>query len=181
MMLAEHSANLEPPVVSVTTSVTIDAPASVVWKSVIAFPPLAEPEQWLFRAGIAYPTSANIVGYGPGSVRYCRFSTGDFVEPITLWEENRLLAFDVFSQPLAMRELSPWKITPPHLERNYMRSKQGQFRLVALSEHRTLLEGTTWYQNSLWPQAYWRIWSDGIVRRIHLRVLQHVKRQAEAR
>jgi uncharacterized membrane protein YhaH (DUF805 family) len=181
MMFAEHAAKLEPPVVSVTTSITIEAPVSVVWKNVVAFPPLAAPEEWLFRAGIAYPTSAQIVGSGAGAVRYCRFSTGDFVEPITVWDEDRLLAFDVSAQPPAMRELSPWKITPPHLERNYMRSQRGQFRLMALSDRRTLLEGTTWYQNYFWPQAYWRAWSDGIVHRIHLRVLLHVKQQAEAR
>jgi hypothetical protein len=51
--------------------------------------------------------------------------------------------------------------------------------LTALSDRRTLLEGTTWYQNYLWPQAYWRAWSDGIIRQIHLRVLRHVKQEAE--
>ncbi len=181
MMFFEHTANLDPPVNAVTTSITIDAPVPVVWRNLIAFSPLAPPEEWLFQAGIAYPTSAQIVGSGPGSVRYCRFSTGDFVEPITVWDEDRLLAFDVSAQAPAMRELSPWKISPPHLQRNYMRSRHGQFRLIALSDHSTLLEGTTWYQNYFWPQAYWREWSDGIVRRIHMRVLRHVKRQAEGR
>ncbi len=179
MMLGEHAAKVEPPVVSVTTSITIDAPVAAVWKNVVAFPPLAAPDDWLFRAGIAYPTSAVIAGSGPGAIRYCRFSTGDFVEPITVWDEDRLLAFDVSAQPRAMEELSPWKIVPPHLELNYMRSRRGQFRLVALSDRRTLLEGTTWYQNYFWPQPYWREWSDAIVHRIHLRVLRHVKRQAE--
>ncbi len=95
MMIGEQAAKLDPPVNAVTTSITIDAPVSVVWKNVIAFPPLAPPDEWLFRAGIAYPTSGRIVGSGPGAVRYCHFSTGDFVEPITVWDENRLLAFDV--------------------------------------------------------------------------------------
>jgi uncharacterized membrane protein YhaH (DUF805 family) len=180
-MFAEHAAKFDPPVIAVTTSITIDAPASVVWRNVIAFPPLAPPQEWLFRAGIAYPTSGQIVGSGPGAVRYCHFSTGDFIEPITVWDEDRLLAFDVSSQAPAMQELSPWKITPPHIDRNYMRSRHGQFRLVALSDQRTLLEGTTWYQNYFWPQAYWRLWSDEIVHQIHLRVLRHVKQQAEAR
>jgi uncharacterized membrane protein YhaH (DUF805 family) len=180
MMLTEHAVNPEPPILSVTTSIMIDAPASAVWKNVVAFPPLAPPKEWLFQAGIAYPTSGQIVGSGPGAVRYCHFSTGDFVEPITVWDENRLLAFDVSAQAPAMRELSPWKITPAHVERNYMRSRHGQFRMVAFSDTRTLLEGTTWYQNYFWPQAYWREWSDAIVHRIHLRVLQHVKAQAEA-
>jgi len=180
VMLGEHAARLEPPVISVTTSVIIKAPVEVVWKNVIAFPPLKPPTEWLFRAGIAYPTSAQIVGSGPGATRYCRFSTGDFVEPITTWDENRLLAFDVSAQPQAMRELSPWRITPPHLEQNYMRSRHGQFRLIVLDKGRTLLEGTTWYQNYFWPQAYWREWSDAIVHQIHKRVLRHVKLQAEA-
>jgi uncharacterized membrane protein YhaH (DUF805 family) len=181
MMFAEHAAHLEPPILSVTSSITIDAPVSTVWKNVVSFPPLAPPQEWLFQAGIAYPTSGQIVGSGPGAVRYCHFSTGDFVEPITVWDENHLLAFNVSSQAPAMRELSPWKITPAHLEHNYMRSRHGQFRLIALSDNRTLLEGTTWYQNYFWPQAYWSEWSDAIVHRIHLRVLQHVKTQAEAR
>lgn len=179
-MFAEHAVNLEPPVLSVTTSITIDGPASAVWKNVIGFPPLPPPKEFLFRAGIAYPTSGQIVGSGPGAVRYCHFSTGDFVEPITVWDENHLLAFDVTSQAPAMQELSPWKITPPHLEHNYMRSRHGQFRLIALDDHHTLLQGTTWYQNYFWPQAYWQQWSDAIVHRIHLRVLRHVKEQAEA-
>src|SRR5258708_24740558 len=179
VLLAEHETRINAPIISVTTSVTIDAPVSVVWKNVMAFPPLTPPEEWLFRAGIAYPTAAQIVGSGPGAVRYCRFSTGDFVEPITVWDENRLLAFAVSAQPPVMRELSPWQITPPHVERNYMRSNRGQFRLPALSDRRTLLEGTTWYQSYLWPHAYWRAWSDRIIRQIHLRVLRHVKQAAE--
>jgi hypothetical protein len=116
---------------------------------------------------------------GCGAVRYCRFSTGDFVEPITIWDEDRLLAFNVAAGPPSLREISPWQISPPHLERNYMRALHGQFRLVALDKDHTLLEGTTWYQNYFWPQVYWREWSDAIVHRIHMRVLEHVKAQAE--
>lgn len=185
MMLAEYAARLEPPVMPVTTSITIDAPISVVWKNVISFPPLKSPSitspgDWLFLTGIAYPSSGRIVGSGVGAVRYCHFSTGDFVEPITVWDADRLLAFDVASEPPAMHELSPWEIMPPHLEHNYMRSRHGQFRLTALNDRQTLLEGTTWYQDYFWPQAYWREWSDIIVHRIHMRVLRHVKEQAEA-
>jgi uncharacterized membrane protein YhaH (DUF805 family) len=179
LIFAEHAAKLEPPVIAVTTSVTVDAPASVVWKNVISFPPLAPPTELAFRTGIAYPTSGAIVGKGAGAVRYCHFSTGDFVEPITAWDEDHLLAFNVASQPQSMRELSPWDITPPHLEYSYMRSRHGQFRLTSVGRNKTLLEGTTWYQNYLWPQPYWKLWSQNILHTIHRRVLQHVKQQAE--
>ena len=178
-MTLEYVAHLTPPVLHVTTAIEIDAPPEVVWDNVLSFPPLAPPTELIFRTGIAYPTSGEIYGRGVGAVRHCRFSTGEFIEPITVWDPGRLLAFDVISQPQSMRELSPWNITPPHLERNYMLSRHGQFRFVALPGGRTRLEGTTWYQNYFWPQPYWRFWSDFIVHRIHRRVLEHVKAQAE--
>jgi hypothetical protein len=177
--VVEYFGNLQPPSHPVTTSITIDAPVSAVWKNVITFPALAPPTEAIFHTGIAYPTSATIVGSGPGAVRYCHFTTGDFVEPITTWDENRLLVFSVTAQPEAMREMSPWKVMPAHIEHNYFRSQHGQFRLEAIDANHTLLEGTTWYQDYFWPQSYWNVISDQIVHRIHMRVLKHVKQQAE--
>ena len=31
------------------------------------------------------------------------------------------------------------------------------------------------------PEAYWRLWTEPLVHAIHLRVLAHIKRLAEAR
>lgn len=180
LMLGEQAVNLQPPVRAVTTSITVNAPADVVWKNVIAFPPLAPPNEFLFRSGIAYPIGAQILGSGPGAVRYCRFSTGDFVEPVTVWDENHLLAFDVAQEPPSLHELGIGPIHTPHVDRNYLRSLRGQFRLIALDNDHTLLEGTTWYQDSFWPQAYWSVLSDAIIHRIHARVLEHVKAHAES-
>lgn len=180
LMFAEQSAQLQPAVRPVVTSIVVNAPVNIVWKTVIAFSPLAPPKEWIFHTGIAYPIGATISGSGPGAIRRCRFSTGDFVEPIRVWDEDHLLAFDVASEPPSLREIGFGKITTRHVEGNYMRSKHGQFRLVALDSTHTLLEGTTWYQDYFWPQGYWRAWSDAIVHRIHTRVLEHVKEQAEA-
>ncbi|HEV2033924.1 MAG TPA: hypothetical protein VGU71_06965 [Candidatus Dormibacteraeota bacterium] len=33
----------------------------------------------------------------------------------------------------------------------------------------------------MWPAAYWQLWSDDIIHRIHLRVLRHIQREAEKR
>ncbi|MCP4817396.1 MAG: hypothetical protein GY888_33175 [Planctomycetaceae bacterium] len=112
-------------------------------------------------------------------MRRCEFSTGAFVEPITAWEPGRRLAFDVESQPAPMHELSPYRhVHPPHLD-GYLRSKRGEFRLVALPGGRTRLEGSTWYELELYPQDYWTLWSDGCIHLIHRRVLDHVKDLAE--
>jgi uncharacterized membrane protein YhaH (DUF805 family) len=180
LMFVEHAVQLQPPVQPVVTSIVVNAPVNIVWRNVIAFPPLAAPKEWIFHTGIAYPIGATITGSGPGAIRRCRFSTGDFVEPITVWDENHLLAFNVASQPPSLQEMGFGKITTPHIEGDYMRSQHGQFRLVALDGMHTLLEGTTWYQDYFWPQPYWRAFSDAIVHRIHIRVLEHVKQQAEA-
>jgi uncharacterized membrane protein YhaH (DUF805 family) len=180
LMFAEHAANLIPPTRPVVTSITVHAPVAVVWRNVIAFPPLAPPQEFLFRSGIAYPIGAVIEGTGVGAVRRCRFSTGDFVEPITTWDEDHLLAFKVTGEPSSLNEIGFGPIHTPHNDGNYMRSQHGQFRLVALDADHTLLEGTTWYQDYFWPQVYWRAVSDAIVHHIHTRVLEHVKQQAEA-
>ncbi len=179
VMGTESAARREPPLVAVRTSVVVDAPRAAVWRHVVSFPQLAPPQELLFRVGIAYPVGARIEGTGVGAIRRCRFSTGDFVEPITVWDAPRLLRFDVASQPAPMRELSPYGIHPPHLD-GFLRSVRGQFLLRQLPDGRTLLEGTTWYRNRMWPSRYWQLWSDALIHRIHLRVLRHVKELAEA-
>ncbi len=83
-------------------------------------------------------------------------------------------------QPHPMRELSPWgAITPPHLEET-LHCRRGEFRLVALPDGRTRLEGRTWYAMDLWPQAYFKLWADDLIHRIHVRVLDHIESLAEA-
>jgi hypothetical protein len=179
LMAAESAAAPEPAVREVRTAVIVDAPPERVWNFVIAFPPLAEPTDPLFRTGIAYPQRAEIRGRGAGAVRHCVFSTGAFVEPIEVWDEPRCLAFRVTDQPPPLEELSPFHIHPPHLD-NFLVSHRGQFRLEALPDGRTRLEGTTWYTNRMWPADYWGLWADGLIHRIHRRVLDHVRDLAEA-
>ena len=41
------------------------------------------------------------------------------------------------------------------------------------------LAGTSQYRNAMWPGPYWRLWSDMIIHRIHLRVFDHIKRLSE--
>jgi Polyketide cyclase / dehydrase and lipid transport len=168
-------AKARPLVFEVRTQIVVRATPEQVWKHVVSFPELPEPQEWFFCAGLAYPKRAHIDGSGPGAIRYCEFSTGAFVEPIEVWDEPRLLRFRVTENPAPMHEWLPYsEIQPKHLH-GYLVSKRGQFRLTRLANDRTLLEGTTWYQHGMWPAEYWRWWSDAIIHRIHLRVLNHVR------
>lgn len=170
----------EPPVYEVRTAIEINARPEQVWKQVISFPEIPRPTEWYFRGGIAHPVRSRIEGTGPGAMRYCELSTGTVVEPIELWDAPRVLAFRVIDSPPPMVEWNPWhRVDARHLH-GYFASQRGEFRLTDLGGGRTRLEGTTWYRHGLWPAPYWRIWSDAIVHRIHLRVLNHVRRLAEA-
>jgi len=175
----EHAAKVDAPLFAVRTSIDVNAPPEVVWKQVVTFAEIPPPTDALFRLGIAYPVRATIVGHGPGAVRHCEFTTGPFVEPITVWDEPRLLRFSVTDNPPPMQEWTLYKeIHPAHLH-GFLVSRQGQFQLTALPGGGTRLEGTTWYQHHLWPADYWQVWSDAIIHRIHLRVLRHIKGLAE--
>lgn len=176
----EHSTPPSLPLLHVTSSVIINAPPETVWKHVVSFAELPPPQEFLFKVGVAYPIRAEIHGTGVGAVRYCNFSTGPFVEPIQVWDEPRLLKFSVSQNPEPLQEWTPYKnIHPAHLD-GYLASQAGQFHLVPLDDGRTLLEGTTWYYHHLWPADYWQLWSDHIIHKIHLRVLNHVKNLSEA-
>jgi uncharacterized membrane protein YhaH (DUF805 family) len=175
----ERAVGLQPETFQVQTTIEVNAPAERVWQEVIAFAEIPPPKEMLFRAGIAYPIRAEISGRGPGAVRNCIFSTGPFVEPIEVWDEPRLLKFGVTANPAPLQEWTPYAhIEPPHLH-GYFVSEQGQFLLTALPGGRTRLEGTTWYRHTMWPAAYWRLWSDYIIHRIHLRVLNHIREEVE--
>ena len=168
-----------PRIFEVRSAIEIAAPPEQVWQHVVTFSELPEPQEWFFRAGLAYPKRARIEGSGPGATRYCEFSTGPFVEPIEVWNEPNLLRFRVTENPAPMHEWSPYaQVLPKHLH-GYMVSKQGQFRLTRLANNHTFLEGTTWYQHGLWPAEYWRWWSDPIIHAIHLRVLNHIRMLSE--
>lgn len=164
-----------PPTRMVHTSVVVRGDIAKVWETVVAFPEITSPPGGIFDYGIAYPIRASIEGTGVGAIRRCTFNTGDFVEPITAWEEPNRLAFDVVENPLPMKEWSFWgEIDTPHLH-GFMVSERGQFQLTEQADGTVLLEGTTWYHQNLWPNAYWGAVSDQIIHRIHGRVLGHIK------
>ncbi|RQO71443.1 hypothetical protein DBR40_16690 [Pedobacter sp. KBW01] len=167
-----------PELTAVVTTIEINSSPEKVWENVIAFPQLKAPKEFLFKTGIAYPINARIDGAGVGAVRHCNFTTGSFVEPVTVWDKPKLLKFDVLEQPAPMKEISFWDIDAPHLH-DYFVSKRGQFKLTALPNGRTLLAGTTWYYHNIKPVFYWQLWSNYIIHKIHTRVLMHIKENSE--
>lgn len=171
----EHAIKPEPEVHQVTSYVVIDAPIERVWDIVIAFPDMDSSPSGIFHLGISQPLKARIEGEGVGAIRYCSFSTGDFVEPITSWKKPHHLAFDVVENPPVMQV--PEDVAIAHID-GYLESKRGEFRLYE-KDGKVILQGTTWYSHTIYPRFYWKMFSDKIIQEIHLKVLNHIKKHAE--
>ena len=179
LLAFEAKINPTPPLRKIVTSVEVEADINEVWDLVVAFPEIEEPDELMFKLGISYPVNAKIEGEGVGAIRYCNFSTGSFVEPITNWTKPTLLQFDVKESPMPMKETSIYaNLETPHLH-DIVSSEKGQFRLRELANGKTVLEGTTWYRHDMWPNWYWGPLSDEIIHTIHRRVLNHIKIHAE--
>jgi len=170
----------QPPLLQVTTQMEINAPPERVWQFLTSFPTLPPPTEWPFRVGIAYPIRFTVRGSGLEAQRECQFSSGQFIEPIRVWQENERLVFTISGEPLVMEELSPYgHIHTRHVDGGYFQAQDAEFLLTRLPDGRTLLTGTSRYRNRMWPVSYWRLWSDAIVHQIHMRVFRHIKRLSE--
>src|SRR5271169_6910579 len=170
-----------PPLLQVATQMEINAPPEAVWQFLISFPTLPPPTEWPFRVGIAYPIRSTLRRSGLEAQRECQFSSGQFIEPIQVWQENERLVFTISAEPLVMEELSPYgHIHTQHVDGGYFQAQDAEFVLKRLPHGRTLLTGTSSYRNRMWPVSYWRLWSDAIVHLIHLRVFRHIRNLAEA-
>jgi uncharacterized membrane protein YhaH (DUF805 family) len=163
------------------TTIRINRQPADVWRHVVAFSEIDPPKEWLFLQGVAYPMRARIEGTGVGAIRYCEFSTGPFVEPITVWNEPHELRFTVTETPPALTEWNPLgTVIAPHLK-GYFQSLGGQFLLTEVVPGVTEIRATTWYTHKVAPVWYWSLISDPILHLIHTRVLEHIKAAAESR
>lgn len=177
----EHNWHKQPEHFQVETSIEIAAPPDKVWDHVVSFPPIREtPNSIFFRAGVAYPTETTVDRHELGATRTCVFTTGAAKEVIDIWDQPHRLHFTVLTQPPLMREKS-WvpDLQTEHIKSEYVRSREGQFDLVALPNGHTLLRGTSWYDLTYRPTTYWHLWTDAMVHRIHMRVLEHIKAEVE--
>lgn len=162
-----------------TQSVVIAAPPARVWDAIVHMGPIPDAPAPPFGWGLAYPVDGKILGQGVGAIRVGYFSTGVAYERITSWNPNRVLAFDVLSDPPSMRELSPYAhVNAPHVI-GYFRTTTARFDITPLENGKTRLSLTTHHDLDLEPALYWTPIARWAVDANKDRVLNHFRRQAE--
>lgn len=154
---------------AVTDEVTINAPPERVWQYVIDYPAITEkPDFWLWRVGLPAPIRSTATGHTVGSARRCVFQGNvAYDERLIEVEPAHKVAFDIVGQPKDPEIMD-------HLD-----LKRGQMILRDNHDGTTTLIGTSWYGLRVYPAAYYDLWTQSIVRNVHLRVMRQIKRLAE--
>ncbi len=154
----------------VSDTMVINAPPSVVWKYVVAYDYNNEKDKyWLFKIGLPSPVQSTVEGYYKGANRKYVFSNGYiFDEKISVYEPCKDLTFDITHQPK----------DPEIME--HMDLLKGQFLLTDNGNGTTTLTGNSWYRLYVFPTWYYDLWASSVVRNVHTRVMEHIKKIAEA-
>lgn len=153
----------------VSDTITIYAPPNKVWKNVVAFKRIEQkPSFWLFQIGLPSPMETTVDGYYKGAGRKCIFSNGyTFGEKISTFEPNHDLVFDIIDQP-----------RDPEIM-NHLDLLRGEFVLKDNGNGTTTLTGNSWYKLYVFPAWYYDMWTQSIVRNVHIRVMEHIKELSE--
>lgn len=162
-----------------TTDVEIDATAEEIWPLLFNLDKIEPTGNLMFKLGVAHPIATRSNGQRVGSRRECVLTTGTMPEVITESIPGRRLEFRVIETPPSMVELNPFGPTnPPHLHDNY-KVHRGSFTLTELPNGRTRVVGKSEYSYRVQPAVYWNLWTDLLVREIHISVLHEIKRRVE--
>ncbi|MCZ4245068.1 hypothetical protein [Pedobacter punctiformis] len=149
----------------VSDKITINATPEEIWKNVVAFEKIKQPDNyWLFKIGMPSPMQTTVTAYKNGAGRKCIFSNGYiFDEKIVAFDINKNLTFDIVNQPLDPEIMGHIDIT------------RGQFLLKDNGNGTTTLIGNSWYKLHVFPVWYYDLWAESITRNVHLRVMDHIK------
>src|SRR5262245_35369022 len=169
-----------PTIREVQSSITIAAPADVVWRNAIEVPAIqaSEARPALFTTiGFPRPIAATLTGSGVGAVRHARFAGGVlFVETVTDWVPERRLSFTIQAQTDS--------IPPSTLDQHvtiggeYFDVLIGTYELEASGEGIRLLLTST-HRLSTRFNFYSGLWSDALMQRIQRNILAVLKRRCE--
>lgn len=179
-MTVEDQIDLQPTPQTTESAVIIDAPPAMVWEVLEQPLDFGLQNHALFKAGVTYPQSMQLVGDENAASLHVIHSRGESDLPIIRFEDEETFMFQIEHTPEPMKELSPvGDFDAPHLH-GYFNAYWGGFSLEALPNGQTRLTGSTYYSYKIYPANYWEHWTEYLIDQMHLYVLNAVKTKTEA-
>lgn len=164
---------------TVNTAIIIDAPVEVVWQNIVRVPTIQTWERrpaFFTAIGLPYPIEATLSGEGIGSVRHASFEEGLlFIETVTLWEDNRAIAFTI--------EADKSVPLPAHLQMidsPYFEVIDGGYVIEPLADGRVLLHLSSQHEVTTTFNWYAGLWTRLIMSDIQNNILQIIKTRSES-
>ncbi len=164
-----------------STTYIVNAAPDKIWPLLFELQNLPEPDQWIFRTGIAFTKGTHASGQVVGASRQCILTTGTMNETITALEVNHYMRFDVHNTPPSIKESNPFYDIHPRHETGSFKVHWGEFRLEPLPGGRTKFTGTSTYSYNIFPAWYWGLITDTVAEQIHVRMMGEVKRRVESK
>lgn len=165
---------------TVTTQMVVNAPAQVVWQQIASPFNFGKADFFWLKRGISYPENMSVVGKGDSMFLQCHYSNGNLLAPVLVYQPNSTLRFKLTEPPVSMRETSFYPgIQPQHVSSKFF-VEYGEFKIIATGSNQCIVNATTAYQYKIGPEAYWELWSNFLIDKMHLHVLHKIKAQSEA-
>jgi len=126
----------------IESTIIVEAAPEEVWDAIIEFGDVNGSKPLLMRMGLPVPQSCSISGFGVGSERTCRFSSGFIRERVTEWNPPHRLVLDVEEVQLPGR--------------HWLGFQRATYTLERRSSGDTEITRTTTVTSTLRPAIYWR-------------------------
>lgn len=160
-------------------SITIVAPARVVWANIIRVPRITEPLQGVFyRMGFPKPLEATLSYEGVGAIRRASFERGlVFIETVDAWQPERFLSFAIDVAPDSV----PTTTLDTHVVvgGRYFDVLRGTYRIESVSDDMVVLHLTSTFRVSTRFNFYAGLWASFLMRDIQCTILTVIKDRCE--
>jgi hypothetical protein len=162
----------------VQNSIVIDAAPDVVWRQIVSVPTIGREEQTfsvLHLIGLPRPLAATLSGAGIGAIRHASFEGGlVFVETVTDWQENRILAFSIVRD----QQSKP----PPPLEAiggPFFDMLDGRYEIEPIGDRRVILHLSSTHRLTTRFNWYAGMWTEPIMSELQRYILAIVKARSQ--
>jgi len=145
----------------IESTIIVEAAPEEVWNAIIDFGDVDGSKPLLMRMGLPIPQSCSISGFGVGSERTCRFSSGFIRERVTEWN------------PPYRLELAVEEVQLPG--RHWLDFQRATYTLERRGADNTKVTRTTTVSSTLRPAIYWRFFERLGTQTVHDYVLNSLK------